>query len=471
MRKGTESTSESALRSRGPRRMYWEQRIHYAAISDVGLRRQNNQDAVLARLAPDRESWLVRGHLFVVADGMGGHAVGELASKMAVDAVSHTFDKLREQHPVSALKTAIETANQQIHERGCLNRDFLRMGTTCTALVLGPYGAVIGHVGDSRAYRVRNNQIDQLTRDHSLVWELIDQRKIHPRDADRLLPRNVITRSLGPEPEVQVDMEGPSVVQPGDIFVLCSDGLSGLVSDAELGAIVTVLPPQEACRLLVNLANLRGGPDNISVIVVRAGEVPEHAQAAELPVFGSSGPGWGAFVMFCSLAVGALVGLGLIFLTNHDLVGYVILGLVAAIAGWWISRLRGSVPVETVYDPTSQSTIIWRPYRTASARLTPQFLHQLARLEAELHQAAVDERWPVDLALRDEIFRKSQTALQHKQYAQALALMAQSLDLLMVGVQWQRKQMQQREGRTVNGNPATPSSPSNSGAPSSTPKP
>lgn len=449
--------------------MYWEQRIQYAAISDVGLRRQNNQDAILAYLAPDRDTWLERGHLFIVADGMGGHAVGELASKMAVDAVSHTYDKLRQQHPVTALKTAIETANQQIYERGNLNQDFLRMGTTCTALVLGPYGAVIGHVGDSRAYRVRHRVIDQLTRDHSLVWELIEQRKVHPRDADRLFPRNVITRSLGPEREVQVDLEGPSVVQPGDVFVLCSDGLSSLVSDTEIGAIACELPPAEACRLLVNLANLRGGADNISVIIVRVGDIPENAQTAELPVVSSStGPGWGAFLMFCSLAGAALVGLGLVFLTEHDVVGYVILGGVTAVATWWIVHLRAAAPVETVYDPNSQSTIIWRPYRTASARLTPQFLHQLARLEAELHQAAVDEHWPVDLAQRDEVFRKAQQALQQKQYSQALAAYAQALDLLMVGVQWQRKQTQHREGRLPNGNTHPPAS--ESGASSAAPK-
>jgi PPM family protein phosphatase len=128
--------------------MFWEQKIQYAAVSDVGFRRQNNQDACVVQLAPDRESWQERGHLFVVADGMGGHAVGELASKMAVDIIPLTFDKLRTQHPLAALKTALETANRRINERGSLNRDFLRMGTTCTALLLwetaGPTASAAG---------------------------------------------------------------------------------------------------------------------------------------------------------------------------------------------------------------------------------------------------------------------------------------------------------------------------------------
>ena len=426
--------------------MYWEQQVRYAAISDVGFRRQNNQDASLVRLAPDKSSWIERGHLFVVADGMGGHAVGELASKMAVDVVPHTFEKMRQQHPVAALKASLEAANQQIHERGVLNRDFLRMGTTCTALLLCPLGAVIAHVGDSRAYRVRSRQIDQLTRDHSLVWELIEQRKVRPRDADRLFPRNVITRSLGPEAEVQVDIEGPSVVYPGDVYVLCSDGLTTLVSDAELGLIVSELPPEDACRLLVNLANLRGGPDNITVIVLRTGDVPDNAETAVLPAIPTTDHGWGAFVLFCSLALAAVVGLGLVFLSDHDVVGFTILGLVLIIAGWWWRRMRPAVP-ETIYDPASQSTIIWRPYRTASAKMDVQFLHQLAKLEGDLNQAAIDERWPVDLAQRDEAVQRAEVALQQKRYRDVLVEFARALDLMMVGVQWQRKQLMQRESR------------------------
>jgi serine/threonine protein phosphatase PrpC len=427
--------------------MFWEQKVQYAVLSDVGFRRQNNQDSATVAMAPDRESWQARGHMFVVADGMGGHAVGELASKMAVDTIPHTFDKLREQHPVPALRSAIEAANQAIFERGSLNRDFLRMGTTCTTLLLSPLGAVIGHVGDSRAYRVRRKQIDQLTRDHSLVWELIEQRKVHPRDADRLYPRNVITRSLGPEAQVEVDVEGPSPVMPGDIFLLCSDGLTTLVSDPEIGMIVSELPPAEACRLLVNLANLRGGSDNITVIVIRAGEVPADAAPAELPELTESATSWGTFVLWCTLAVTSLVGMGLVGLTQHQLVGWIILvGTLLVAGGWWIRRPKTPAPAHpATTEVGSQSTVIWRPYRTASARVTSDFVLALAKMEAELFRAATEERWPIDLQQREESFKRAQDALQAKQWGKALREYAAAIDLLMSGVIWERKQ--QREAK------------------------
>jgi hypothetical protein len=125
----------------------------------------------------------------------------------------------------------------------------------------------------------------------------------------------------------------------------------------------------------------------------------------------------------------------------------VMLGMVLAVTAWWFARRPRQPAAETVYDPTSQSTIIWRPYRTASAKLSPQFVHQLAKLEAELHQAAVDERWPVELTQREATFQKAQAALQQKNYSAALVEYAQALDLLIVGVQWQRKQLQQKDAR------------------------
>jgi protein phosphatase len=138
------------------------------------------------------------------------------------------------------------------------------MGTTCSTLLLLPQGAVIGHVGDSRVYRRREGIVEQLTFDHSLVWEMRAQG--HKTDD---IPSNVITRSLGPNSDVQVDCEGPFPVQLGDTFLLCSDGLNGEVGDAEIGAALATLPPLEASQFLVDLANLRGGPDNITIIIVQ----------------------------------------------------------------------------------------------------------------------------------------------------------------------------------------------------------
>src|SRR5262249_1605452 len=152
--------------------------------------------------------------------------------------------------PAAALRKAFLEANASIHARGQQNLDFKGMGTTTTALVLQPAGAWVGHVGDSRAYRVRHGHIEQLTFDHSWVWELAKRQRVS-RESLKGIAANYINRSLGPDPLVQVDIEGPHPLQPGDSYVLCSDGLSNQLTDQEIGAITSVLPPAEACRLLM----------------------------------------------------------------------------------------------------------------------------------------------------------------------------------------------------------------------------
>ena len=433
--------------------MFWEQPVQYAALTDIGFCRQNNQDSWVVQLRSDRETWTHRGHLFIVADGMGGHAVGELASKLAVDTIPHSFDKQRQLPPLSALKSAIEDANGAIHKKGQENKEFLRMGTTCTTLLLGPLGAIIGHVGDSRAYRIRRLHIDQVTADHSLVWELIRQRKIHPSEAERVCPRNVITRSLGPDPVVRVDMEGPYPVLPGDTFVLCSDGLCGQLTDAEIGMVAAHLGPPTACRLLVNLANLRGGPDNITVIVVRAGAVPDEAASVELPQPADRGElGWGSFVAWCIIAGMFGVGMSLAALTPSTLPGlFLMAASVLALTFWALfvrRHLLAANRSEVTFDPSA--TVAWRPYRTASARIQPQFVERLSKMEAELTQAAHEDGWPIDWAEHDRVSQKARQSLQAKHWSGALAGFADCLDVLMAGVQWQRKQLQHeaRWGKT-----------------------
>jgi serine/threonine protein phosphatase PrpC len=242
--------------------------IEYASLTDVGVRRSHNQDSHAVQLAADNEQWRERGHLFLIADGMGAHAVGEKASEQAAQVIPHSYVKHAADGPISALRAAITEANESIHACGQANREFEGMGTTGSALVLRPEGAWVGHVGDSRVYRIRAGWIEQLSYDHSLVWEFARIKGIDPEKV-KDIPSNVIHRCLGPEPSVQVDIEGPYPLCSGDIFLLCSDGLSGQVADAEIGAVVTALPPAEACRFLVDLANLRGGPDNVTVIVLR----------------------------------------------------------------------------------------------------------------------------------------------------------------------------------------------------------
>ena len=213
----------------------WKHCLEYAALSDLGLRRSNNQDSLAVVIAGGQAAWQQRGHLFMVADGMGAHAAGELASKMAVDCVPLTYQKMLDAPPPEALRHAIADANQQIHDRGQASDDFRGMGTTASTLVLLPQGAVVAHVGDSRVYRLRGQRFEQLTFDHSLVWEMSAAGNMPEDEVPDYVPKNIITRSLGPNAEVEVDLEGPFPLEMGDTFLLCSDGLSGQVRDEEIG--------------------------------------------------------------------------------------------------------------------------------------------------------------------------------------------------------------------------------------------
>lgn len=251
--------------------MTWDDKIVEAFATDTGMRRANNQDNCAVVKASSPEAWKLRGHLFMVADGMGAHAAGELASKMACDNIPHNYHKSKTGTPAENLTKAYREVGAQIHAKATANKDFQGMGTTCSTLILTPSGALIAHVGDSRVYRVRAGRIDQLSFDHSLVWELVKRQHVTPEQAAKTVPRNVITRSLGPEPIVEVDIEGPIPVEPGDVFVLCSDGLSGPVTDPEIGAIAENFHPEKACQYLIQLANLRGGPDNVTAVIGRVG--------------------------------------------------------------------------------------------------------------------------------------------------------------------------------------------------------
>jgi protein phosphatase len=424
--------------------MRWEQPIRYASVSDIGFRRRNNQDSCAIRLCSDPKTWREHGHLLLVADGMGGHAVGELASKIAADTVCHTFFKLRDLDVVGALKRSLETANATINERGSLNRDFARMGTTCTSLVLCPQGAVFGHVGDSRAYRVRGDRIDQLTFDHSLHWELIRQGRMRAEDVFMHESKHVITRSLGPEPVVQVDIEGPYPVFPGDVYLICSDGLTGHVQDAEIGIIARELPPQEACRLLVNLANLRGGSDNISVVAVHVGGAGE-TQVEEEPAPPVRGLAWGWLITIWLLALLFVVGVTDIlvdrFLEGVYLVAAAAFSAVGAFAIWLEKRPRRQPPAP---EADGTETSVWKPYRTASARSSVAFLNHLANLQVELQRAATEERWSIDWPAYETAYAAARESLAAQAYSKALAELATVLDILMSGLMLYRKQLQRQ---------------------------
>lgn len=424
--------------------MYWEQQVEYAALSDIGFRRGNNQDSYAVQIAGNRDQWNERGHLFLVADGMGGHAVGELASKIAADIIPHTYTKLPHESAAAALKAAVLAGNSAINARGEMNRDFTRMGTTCTTLVLNPEGVLIAHVGDSRAYRVRGDRIEQLTFDHSLQWELLRQGKMSPEEIFRREPRNVITRSLGPSANVQVDMEGPYPTRPHDVYILCSDGLSTMVRDEEIGSAVRELPPAEACRFLVDLANLRGGPDNITVVVARIGAIPP-----ELPQEYLDSPKPERGSQFGWILPITLFFAGIAFIAGHlltrfayPLTGFLVQALgILAIGALLFQSVRSK---RIGWDGTVLPRIVpGTPYRTSSSRTTPAFVNELASLEYHLQRSALEEGWTIEWNQHSQVFESAKAALAENRHSEALRDFARAIHILMGGIHLIRKQRDQ----------------------------
>lgn len=215
--------------------------------------------------------------VYLVADGMGGHAAGEVAARMAIERVGEHLCRLRDERAsVEPLKTgivdAVERANLEILQRAAREPDKRGMGTTLTALVLVPEGTyLIGQVGDSRAYRLRSQQLDQLTKDHTVVQERVDLGLLTPEQA-RIHPlSHILTRALGIEPDVEVDLL-TGALEPGDVFLLASDGLSGMLSDEEIREIVMRGGRGSlgaAAQALVEAAKREGGLDNVTVVLVK----------------------------------------------------------------------------------------------------------------------------------------------------------------------------------------------------------
>ena len=228
--------------------------------SDVGRQRQGNEDALF-----------VRAPLFVVADGMGGAQAGEVASDMAVKAFA---DGVPATSPAQALVEIVRGANRRIHEQSVSDRGSAGMGTTLTAAYLTPEDEVIvAHVGDSRCYLLRDSDLVRLTRDHSLVGELVARGKLTEEQAESHPQRSVITRALGPEPDVEVDLDVFGA-RDGDVFLVCSDGLTSMVPEARLKELLSASGDLESIgRGLIAAANRAGGRDNITVVLFRLEDV------------------------------------------------------------------------------------------------------------------------------------------------------------------------------------------------------
>ncbi len=261
-------------------------KVEVFAKTDLGRTRDHNEDRFLVADLSRREASLLpavrtheigeRGSLFVVADGMGGAAAGELASQMATDTIYQqlvrgwgTEREVTAQRFAYRLKEAVEVANEQIHAYAATHPEVRGMGTTTTAVGVLADHFFLTQVGDSRAYLIRNGEAVQLTRDQSLMQRLVEAGELTEEEAARSERRNIILQALGPDARVKVDLTHQEV-RKGDILVLCSDGLSGTVKKEEIAVVATRerdLPA--ACDKLIALANARGGPDNITVVLAR----------------------------------------------------------------------------------------------------------------------------------------------------------------------------------------------------------
>ena len=239
--------------------------VEQAGLTDVGRQREANED-----------TFVIDEPLFAVADGMGGAQAGEVASKMAKEVLEAGDEDAGT--PEERLIRMIRNANQRIYRLASHEESRRGMGTTTTAAILEGRCVTVGHVGDSRAYRLRDESLEQLTHDHSLVSELVRSGQLTPEAAENHPQRSIITRALGPEADVEVDAHSHAA-RDGDVYLLCSDGLTGMVSDEEIATQLRNSGSlREAAETLVRAANQAGGKDNITVVLFRVADDPDAAE-------------------------------------------------------------------------------------------------------------------------------------------------------------------------------------------------
>ena len=249
-------------------------RVRFSGETNVGMKRDHNEDSFYL---PESE------RLAIVADGMGGHASGEVASRMAVETIVGFFRETQDEqeltwpfkvdrghrHDINRMVTAIKLANLKIHQEAQRNPACHGMGTTVVTTLFLDDALIVGHVGDSRLYRYREGMFDQMTEDHSLLNDYIKMKHLSPEEIAAFPHKNVIVRALGMKASVQVDVivDAPRL---GDVYLLCSDGLSGMVPDGEIAAMMEAdMDLDRVCDRLIGTANGNGGLDNVTVVAVR----------------------------------------------------------------------------------------------------------------------------------------------------------------------------------------------------------
>jgi PPM family protein phosphatase len=256
--------------------------IEVSSQSDIGCVRTNNEDSFGYWEPEDDQQFLRKGRLAVVADGMGGYEGGQEASRLAVETLVATYRDFGGEDPQAALVEGLQAAHEQIRQYSFAHPELRGMGTTCTAaaIVRGALGGADGatnydalyyvHVGDTRLYLIRDDQITRVTRDHSYVGRLVESGMISAEEAEHHPQRNILTAALGTNPDLIMDSPGhPEPLRPEDVLLICTDGLWGQVRDSEILGAVENATTEKACRELIQLARERGGPDNITVEILR----------------------------------------------------------------------------------------------------------------------------------------------------------------------------------------------------------
>jgi PPM family protein phosphatase len=397
--------------------------LRCAAVSDVGMRRSSNQDSLAVILAEGITQWRTHGHLFMVADGMGAHAAGELASKLATDTIPHSYHKRGDLPPSQAISEAVREANGVIYNKGSNSVDFQGMGTTCSCLLLLPQGAIAAHVGDSRIYRLRGCCFEQLTFDHSLVWEMAAAGHASEEEIPTYVPKNVITRSLGPHPTVAVDVEGPFPVRPSDRFLLCSDGLTGPLKAELIGAVLCSLPLDDAAQTLIDLANLLGGPDNITAVLVEVTDTEKLGldaapqETTPPPRRNSSRaksvhPATWLAMIACAFLTGGLLATG-----HYAWSGFAIAGFLVAAGVAWTQRPEGGVGFTSSHYMGLHGKAPYRRYDCEPGAVSISTLGDIVR---QLEDLEGHSNWDIDWKSVQQDREKAHEAITQGNFQEAV---------------------------------------------------
>ena len=244
--------------------------IELANASDIGCVRSANEDYYLFIEPQDDEEFRRRGRLILVADGMGGHKGGRMASRLAGDTIRDVFLSSSEEDPLEVMREGFSKAHLAIADRAAADPELAGMGTTCTAIILRALHLTLGHIGDSRLYLIRDGSPQQVSRDHTVVNRMVEEGRLTPEQAQNHEKRHVLCAALGVGSDDDVDFaQDPVEIHAGDILLLCSDGLHGLISAEEMASVTIDQPLESACSELLAWARVRGGPDNITLQLVR----------------------------------------------------------------------------------------------------------------------------------------------------------------------------------------------------------